>query len=58
MRVAMADMGHIIIGVEIALAFIVPDPRTLATHQMKRPVVEEGRTAPQGAVTPLKKIIL
>ena len=44
MRMAMAHMRHVVVGVEIDPAVAVPDSGPLPPHQMERPVVEERRS--------------
>ena len=49
-RVAMAHVWHVVVGVEIDPAVAVPDPGPLPPHQMERPVVEERRTGAEQPV--------
>jgi hypothetical protein len=49
-RMAMADVRHIIIGVEIAFTLGVIQPDAFAPDQMQRPFVKERRVAAQNAI--------
>src|SRR5690606_26564746 len=44
-RVAMADMRHIVVAVEIPPPVRIPQPDALAPHQMHRVIVEERHVA-------------
>ena len=53
--VAMADMGHVVVGVEVDPALAVPDPHPLPPHQVERPVVEERRAGAEQPVPAFEK---
>ena len=55
-RVTMADVRYIVIGIQISFAARIPDPYSLATDELQRLLIEEGRAVPQyveAALSPL-----
>ena len=58
MGMAMADMGHVVVGVEIGPALAVPDPDPLPSHQVERPVVEERCAGAEQPVPAFKQRIV
>ena len=55
---AMADMGHVVVGVEVDPALAVPDPDPLPPHQVERPVVEERRAGAEQPVPAFEKRVV
>ena len=55
-RVGMADRGHVVVAVEIALAVGVEQPHPLAAHQMHRLVVEQLVAGGEGGGAPAQQL--
>jgi hypothetical protein len=55
-RVAMPDMGHVIVAIEISLAVRIPDPDAFAPHQMHRLVIKRRDIRPKEPGAPVDKI--
>jgi hypothetical protein len=50
MGVAVADAGHIVIGVEVRISVAVIEPHAFATHEVSRLFVEQPVGRPEQAI--------
>ena len=58
MGMAMADVGHVVVGVEVDAPVAVPDPDPLPLHQVQWAVVEERRAGAEQPMSTFKQRVV